>query len=77
MKNFLLGVLFTLFFGLLAAFAYIRLGFIEVRADIPATRSKLLCSGPLIALLFVGTPQKFQTLCSQQTKLCLPEARSI
>ena len=46
MKNFLLGVLFTLFFGLLAAFAYIRLGFIEVRADIPATRFETALLGP-------------------------------
>ncbi|HLK04970.1 MAG TPA: cytochrome c [Candidatus Acidoferrum sp.] len=38
MKNFLLGVLFTLVFGALAVIAYLRLGFLEVRADLPATR---------------------------------------
>ena len=35
MKNFLLGILFTLVVLTLGAFAYLKLGFAEVRADIP------------------------------------------
>ncbi len=34
MKNFLLGVLFTLFVLIIGGFAYLRLGFAEVRADL-------------------------------------------
>jgi mono/diheme cytochrome c family protein len=37
-KNFLLGVLFTLLVLLVGGFAYLRLGFAEVRADIPPSR---------------------------------------
>jgi thiosulfate dehydrogenase len=35
MKNFLLGILFTLLVFALGAFSYLELGFAEVRADIP------------------------------------------
>ena len=38
MKNFLLGVLFTLCLLAAGVFAYLRLGFPEVRADIPPSR---------------------------------------
>jgi mono/diheme cytochrome c family protein len=38
MKNFILGILFTIFTLALAGFAYLRLGFVEVRADVPASR---------------------------------------
>lgn len=48
MKNFLLGILFTLIVGPLAAFAYLRLGFVEVRADIPATRLESAFLAPAV-----------------------------
>lgn len=38
MKNFLLGVLFTLLAIVLGSLAYLRLGFAEVAADIPPSR---------------------------------------
>ena len=38
MKNFLLGVLFTLLVVVIGGFAYLRLGFAEVRADVPPSR---------------------------------------
>lgn len=38
MKNFLLGVLFAILLISLAFFAYLRLGYAEVRGDIPASR---------------------------------------
>ena len=37
MKNFILGVLFTLVVLVVGALLYLRLGFAEVRADIPAS----------------------------------------
>ena len=44
MKNFFLGVLFAILVISLAAFAYLRLGYAEVRGDIPASwlESRLL-----------------------------------
>ena len=48
MKNFLLGVLFTLVFGALAVFAYLRLGFAEVRADVPPSRLESALLGPAV-----------------------------
>ena len=38
MKNFIVGVLFTLFVLIVGALLYLRLGFAEVRADIPPSR---------------------------------------
>jgi mono/diheme cytochrome c family protein len=38
MKNFFLGILFTLVTVALAGFAYLRLGYAEVRADVPSSR---------------------------------------
>src|SRR6266852_8445195 len=38
MRNFLLGVLFTLLAIVLGSLAYLRLGFAEVAADIPPSR---------------------------------------
>ncbi|HWZ97330.1 MAG TPA: cytochrome c [Candidatus Dormibacteraeota bacterium] len=38
MKNFFLGVLATILFFSIATFAYLRLGFTEVRADAPVPR---------------------------------------
>jgi len=38
MKNFLLGILFTLIAILLGGFLYLRLGFAEMRGDIPPSR---------------------------------------
>ena len=38
MKNFIVGVLFTLLVLIVGALLYSRLGFAEVRADIPASR---------------------------------------
>jgi mono/diheme cytochrome c family protein len=38
MKNFVLGVLSALVFSAIVLFAYLRLGFVEVRADVPASR---------------------------------------
>lgn len=38
MKNFIVGVLFTLVVLVAGALLYLRLGFAEVRADIPASR---------------------------------------
>lgn len=38
MKNFLLGILFTLLIVFLGAFLYLRLGFAEVRGDVPPSR---------------------------------------
>ena len=35
MKNFLLGILFSLLVLIIGGFAYLRLGFAEVRADVP------------------------------------------
>jgi mono/diheme cytochrome c family protein len=48
MKNFLLGVLATLLLLSLAAFAYFRLGFAEVRADVPPSRLELALLGPAV-----------------------------
>jgi len=48
MKNFLLGVLFTLVLGALAVFAYLRLGFAEVRADVPPSRLESALLGPAV-----------------------------
>ena len=48
MKNFLLGVLFTLFTLALAGFAYLRLGYAEVRADISASRLEAALFGPAV-----------------------------
>ena len=48
MKNFFLGVVFTLVFGALAVFAYLCLGFVEVRADIPATRFETALLGAAV-----------------------------
>jgi mono/diheme cytochrome c family protein len=48
MKNFLLGVLFTLVFGALVVFGYLRLGYAEVRADIPASRLESFLLAPAV-----------------------------
>ena len=48
MKNFILGILFTLFLCALAAFAYLRLGYAEVRADTPASRLESYLLGPAV-----------------------------
>lgn len=48
MKNFLLGIVFTLVFGALGAFAYLRLGFAEVRADVPPSRLESALLGPAV-----------------------------
>jgi len=48
MKNFFLGVLFTLLFGALAVVVYLRLGFAEVRADVPATRLETALLGAAV-----------------------------
>ena len=48
MKNFLLGVLATLLVLSLAAFAYFRLGFAEVRADVPPSRLESVLLGPAV-----------------------------
>jgi len=48
MKNFLLGVLATLLVLSLAVFAYLRLGFAEVRADLPASRLESVLLGPAV-----------------------------
>jgi len=48
MKNFLLGVLSTLLVLSLAAFAYLRLGFAEVRADVPSSRLESALLAPAV-----------------------------
>ena len=48
MKNFLLGVLATLLVFSLAAFAYLRLGFAEVRADAPVPRLESWLMAPAV-----------------------------
>jgi len=48
MRNFLSGVLFALVFGPVALFAYLRLGFVEVRADLPATRLESAVLAPVV-----------------------------
>ena len=48
MKNFLLGVLFTLVAGFLVVFGYLRLGFAEVRSDVPATRFESFVFAPAV-----------------------------
>ena len=48
MKNFLLGVLFTILMVALAGFAYLRLGFAEVRADIPTSRWEASLLAPAV-----------------------------
>ena len=48
MKNFLLGVLSTLLVLSLAAFAYLRLGFAEVRADVPPSRLESALLAPAV-----------------------------
>jgi len=48
MKNFLLGILSTLLVLSLAVFAYLRLGFAEVRADVPPSRLESALLGPAV-----------------------------
>ena len=48
MKTFLLGVLATLLLLCLAAFAYLRLGFAEVRADVPPSRLESALLAPAV-----------------------------
>ena len=48
MKNFLLGVFSTLLLLCLAAFAYLRLGFADVRADVPPSRLESALLGPAV-----------------------------
>lgn len=48
MKNFLLGMLFTLVLGYFIVFAYLRLGFAEVRGDVPATRFESFVFAPAV-----------------------------
>lgn len=48
MKNFFLGVLTTLVLLSLGVFAYLRLGFAEVRADVPATRLESALFAPAV-----------------------------
>ncbi|MBS1840147.1 MAG: c-type cytochrome [Acidobacteria bacterium] len=48
MKNFILGSLFTLFTLSLAGFSYLRLGFAEVRADIPISRWEASLLAPAV-----------------------------
>jgi len=48
MKTFLLGVLATLLLLCLAAFAYLRLGFAEVRADVPSSRLESALLAPAV-----------------------------
>ena len=48
MKNFLLGVLSTLLVLSLAVFAYLRLGFAEVRADVPPSRLESALLAPAV-----------------------------
>lgn len=45
MKNFILGILFTLFTIALGGFAYLHLGYAEVRADVPASRFEMALLG--------------------------------
>jgi len=48
MKNFCLGVLATLLLLCLVAFAYLRLGFAEVRADVPPSRLESALLAPAV-----------------------------
>jgi mono/diheme cytochrome c family protein len=48
MKSFFLGILFTLFSLSLGVFAYLRLGYAEVRADAPASRFEAALLGPAL-----------------------------
>lgn len=48
MKNFILGVLFAVFTLALAGFVYLRLGYTEVRADVPASRFEAALLGPAL-----------------------------
>ena len=48
MKNFILGILSTLVAIALAGFAYLRLGYAEVRADVPASRFEAALLGPAL-----------------------------
>ena len=48
MKNFFLGVLATLLVLSLGAFAYLRLGFAEVRADVPPSRLESALLAPAV-----------------------------
>ena len=48
MKNFFLGALFATLFFALVGFAYLRLGYAEVRADIPASRFESVLLFPAV-----------------------------
>ena len=48
MKNFFLGVLATLLVLSLGAFAYLRLGFAEVRADVAPSRLESTLLAPAV-----------------------------
>lgn len=48
MKSFLLGALFATLLFALAVFAYLRLGFAEVRADVPPSRLESALLGPAV-----------------------------